>query len=183
MERRVKKLEPNAGHQARREAGAQRTLYAVACRVEPMVTHPAPPQIRTCAINAYGSSSRAAAALGAVQWGSGDTIGEHRVSLVYLTHWKPCSTSPSLPWVPWALVPHFHRYYATLRLPPVPLGSLHLSLASRYLACSSRSWCPHRARCLVEAPRRRQGLWSPGPPIRACRQGDRWLSQVPEFPL
>jgi hypothetical protein len=25
-------LEPNAGPQARREAGAQRTLYAVACR-------------------------------------------------------------------------------------------------------------------------------------------------------
>src|SRR5262245_59999579 len=29
----------------------------------------------------------------------------------------------------------------------------------------------------------RQGLWSPGPPLRASRQGDRWLSQVPEFPL
>src|SRR6266581_5370924 len=28
-----------------------------------MVTHPAPPQTRTCAIHAYGSSSRAAAAL------------------------------------------------------------------------------------------------------------------------
>jgi hypothetical protein len=24
-------LKPNAGHQARREAGAERTLYAVAC--------------------------------------------------------------------------------------------------------------------------------------------------------
>src|SRR2546428_13296070 len=54
---------PNAGHQARLEAGAQRTLEAVACRVEPMVTHPAPPQTRTCAIHAYSSSSRAAAAL------------------------------------------------------------------------------------------------------------------------
>jgi hypothetical protein len=30
-----------------------------------------------------------------------------------------------------------------------------------------RSWCPPRARGLVEAPRSRQGLWSPGPPIRA----------------
>ena len=29
------------------------------CRVEPMVTHPAPPQTRTCAIHAYGSSGKA----------------------------------------------------------------------------------------------------------------------------
>ena len=49
---------PNAGHQARREVGArhERTLEAVACRVEPVVSHPAPPQTRTCAMNAYGSS-------------------------------------------------------------------------------------------------------------------------------
>jgi hypothetical protein len=51
-------LRPNAGHQARRAAGAryERTLAAVACRVEPVVAQPAPPQIRTCALNAYGSS-------------------------------------------------------------------------------------------------------------------------------
>src|SRR5712692_9231176 len=55
---------PNAPLQARREAEArdERRLYAVACRVEPMVTHPAPPQTRTCAMHAYGSSSKAAAA-------------------------------------------------------------------------------------------------------------------------
>src|SRR6516162_6478424 len=34
----------------------ERTLEAVGFRVEPMVTQPAPPQTRTCAINAYGSS-------------------------------------------------------------------------------------------------------------------------------
>ena len=32
---------------------------------------------------------------------------------------------------------------------------------------SLRSCCPPWARGLVEAPRARQGLWSPGPPIRA----------------
>ena len=48
---------------------------------------------------------------------------------------------------------------------------------------SVRSWCPLRARALVEAPRPRQGLWSPGPLIREYAQGDRWLSQVPELPL
>src|SRR5262249_47444999 len=57
-------------------------------RVEPMVTHPAPPQTRTCAINAYGSSGRASATRGTVQEGSGDTIGERKVSLVYHTSWN-----------------------------------------------------------------------------------------------
>src|SRR5947208_12413387 len=38
------------------EAGAQRRLEAVGFRVEPAVAQPAPPQTRTCAINAYGSS-------------------------------------------------------------------------------------------------------------------------------
>src|SRR5262245_56848116 len=53
----------NARGQARLAAGAQRRLAAVACRVEPVLTHPAPPQTRTCAIHAYGSSNRATAAL------------------------------------------------------------------------------------------------------------------------
>ena len=49
---------PNAGAQLLPEAGAteERTLEGVGFRVEPVVTHPAPPQTRTCAINAYGSS-------------------------------------------------------------------------------------------------------------------------------
>ena len=51
------------------------------------------------------------------------------------------------------------------------------------LRASLRLWSPQGARDLVEAPSPRQGLWSPGPPLRACGQGDRWLSQVPEFPL
>src|SRR5262249_26501560 len=52
-------LQPNATLQARPIAGArhERRLLGVACRVEPMVTHPAPPQTRTCAIHAYGSSA------------------------------------------------------------------------------------------------------------------------------
>jgi hypothetical protein len=51
------------------------------------------------------------------------------------------------------------------------------------LPASGRSWYPLRARGLVEAPRPRQGFWSPGPPLRESLQGDRWLSQVPELPL
>ena len=57
-------------------------------------------------------------------WGSGDTSGEHGVSLVCRTHWKPCSTSPSLSWVPWASVPHRPQYSATRRLPSGLLGVL-----------------------------------------------------------
>ncbi len=56
----------NATLQARREAAAtqERRLYAVAFRVEPVVTQPAPPQTRTCAMNASGSSvARVAAPL------------------------------------------------------------------------------------------------------------------------
>ena len=46
-----------------------------------------------------------------------------------------------------------------------------------------RSWCPIWAPDQVKAPRPRQGFWSPGPPSPGCRQGDKWLSQVPELPL
>ena len=63
----------NAERQARPKAGAQRTLEGVACRVEPVVTHPAPSQTRTCAMHAYGSSSRASATLRSplTCWGQG----------------------------------------------------------------------------------------------------------------
>jgi hypothetical protein len=33
---------------------------------------------------------------------------------------------------------------------------------------SVRSWCPRGARIMVEACTTRQGLWSPGPPVREC---------------
>jgi hypothetical protein len=51
----------NAGPQPRPKAVVKRRLEGVGCRVEPVVTHLAPPQTRTCAIHAYGSSDRAAA--------------------------------------------------------------------------------------------------------------------------
>src|SRR5262249_52536546 len=66
-------------------------------------------------------------------------------------------------WVAWASLPHVQREDATLRLPPVLLGVLRLSLVPRYLACFPRAWSPRRARGLVEAPSPRQGFWSPGP--------------------
>ena len=46
------------------EATQERKQLGVGFRVEPVVTHPAPPQTRTCAMNASGSSvTRASAPL------------------------------------------------------------------------------------------------------------------------
>jgi hypothetical protein len=85
-----------------------------------------------------------------------------------------CPTSPSLPWVAWVSLPHVPRYSATLRLPPVPLGVLRLSLVPRYLACFS---------LFVVSP---QGSWSgrsaqstPGPLVtRSPNPGIASRSQV-----
>src|SRR5262247_2657075 len=93
-----------------------------------------------------------------------------------------CPTSPSLPRVAWASLPHLRRYYTTLRLPPVLLGVLRLSLVPRYLACFPRSWSPHRARGLVEAPSPRQGFWSPGPPVRGCHKEPDGSPKFPSSP-
>jgi hypothetical protein len=93
-----------------------------------------------------------------------------------------CPTSPSLPWVAWVSLPHFPRSYATLRLPPAPLGVLHWSLVPRYLACVSP--------CVVSP----QGSWSgrsaqsppgplvtrsPSPGIASRSQGALPRSRVP----
>jgi hypothetical protein len=101
-------------------------------------------------------------------------MSEHNVSLVSLAYWKPCSTSPSLPWVPWASVPPLPRSDATRRLPPAPLGVLRVSLVPRYLAC-----CPP----FVVSP---QGAWpgrsaqiTPGPLVaRSPTPGISSRSQV-----
>jgi len=94
-----------------------------------------------------------------------------------------CPTALSLPWVAWATLPHLPRYSAPLRLPLCP--SRVASRVARFPIPCLLPWFvyPIRARDLVEAPSPRQGLWSPGPPLRACGQGDRWLSHVPELPL
>ena len=47
---------------------------------------------------------------------------------------------------------------------------------------SRRSWCPHRARGLGEAPRSRQGLWSPGPPIRELCTETGGSPKFPSYP-
>ena len=94
-------------------------------------------------------------------------------------------SAKSLPWFPpvghsarrrlparGSLGPRFLTFSGPMRrydCHQAPLGSLRMALASRSRACFPRSWSPRRARCLVEAPRPRQGLGSPGPPLRAWR--------------
>src|SRR5262245_4371121 len=90
-------------------------------------------------------------------------VGDLEVSPISPPNRTVCPASPSLPWVPWALVPHLLRYYAPLRLPPVRLGSLRFSLAPRYLVCFL-ALCSLTARWRSEALPQRQGSWSAGPP-------------------
>ncbi len=95
-----------------------------------MVTHPAPPQTRTCAMHAYGSSSRAAAAPGAVHWPTVVRVGELHVSP--LSPASGCAARRRLP-SRGSLGPHFPTFIGTMRrydCHPARLGVLRLSLAS-----------------------------------------------------
>jgi hypothetical protein len=184
MQRIPRDRRPNAGGEPRPRAAAtqERRLLGVGCRVEPVVTHPAPPPTRTCAMNASGSSDRAAAAL---------------------------LQSPGLPWsgvVSSRALPGLLPAHALPDGACPPVGRLGLpSPPSPVLGPATTAPSPSRGPSLVArspipcllpscvvshtgswpggSPRSRQGLWSPGPPRRDEGQGDRWLSHVPEFPL
>ena len=110
-------------------------------------------------------------------------MGELRVSLVYRTHWNalPDVAFPPVGRLGLTAPPSTVLYDATtatcpsrgsalVTRSPIPcvLPSFVVSLSGSWPGGSSGS---------------RQGLWSPGPPLRAYRQGDRRLSHVPEFPL
>jgi len=152
-------------------------------RVEPMVAHPAPPQTRTCAMHASGSSSRAAAAPGAVHWPAVVRVRELKVSP--LSPASGCSARRRLP-SRGSLGPQFPTFPGTMRrydCHPAPLEVLRLSLASPIPCLLPSFVVSQMGSSPGGSPRRRQGVWSPGPPFRICGQGDRWLSHVPEFPL
>jgi hypothetical protein len=92
-----------------------------------------------------------------------DMICGLRVPLLYPLDKTLCPASPSLQWVRWATFPTFStihtaglRYYAPLRLPLLRLGSLRISLDSRYLALSQLRSCPLRLALWVRkiTPRR-----------------------------
>jgi hypothetical protein len=104
-------------------------------------------------------------------------VGDLDVPPIFPSNRTLCPASPSLQWVPWASVPHLHRYYARLRLPAALLRVLRSSLVPRYLACSLLFVSPHtRAGLAVrqKQPHQRRGSWSAGTPtppaISARRQ-------------
>jgi hypothetical protein len=103
-----------------------------------------------------------------------DTVGEPSVSPRGPPSTTCYPTVPSREGVPWVAVPHLPRSYAPLR-PPLPLsGRCACRSLPDTVPASPRSWCPHWARGLGEAPR------SPNPGVVP---GDRWFSHVPELPL
>ena len=173
--------QPNAGRQARLKARAtqERRLEAVACRVEPVVTHPAPPQTRTGAMHAYGSSGRAAAALmqsPGVPW-SGLVRSQSLPCL------RPADALPD------GAFPPVGRLGLTSPLPSVLCAAPTATSPSRRAAlvarrsdtwCASvRSGCPRRARSPGGSPRARQGFCSPGPPFRGWHKE---TGGAPTFP-
>ena len=161
--------------------------FMAPCRVEPMVTHPAPPQTRTCAMHAYGSSSKAAAArarypCSTVLWPAVIRVRERKVSPLFPA--SGCSARRRLP-SRGSLGPHCPTFPGPLRRYDCPLS---LSGAARVARLpdtvpASVFVVSHKGSWSSGSPRPRQGLWSPGPLLREGDPGDRGLSHVPEFPL
>ena len=89
--------------------------------------------IRGASVVQPQAGSRAACA--ARRWRGGVTVGERKVSPVLLSGATGGPVSPSLPWGPWACVPHLRRDQAARRRPLARLRTLRLALASPYLVC------------------------------------------------
>jgi hypothetical protein len=64
-------------------------------------------------------------------------VGDLEVSPICPPSRTVCPASPSLPWVPWASVPHLPRSRAPLRLPALPLGSLRVRSLPNTLSAPS----------------------------------------------
>ena len=66
---------------------------------------------------------------------------------------------------------------------PLPVSG-HFACRSRpdTLPVSVRAWCPSGVRGLVDTPRLRQGLWSPGPPLREYDQETSGSPTCPRAP-
>jgi len=101
------------------------------------------------------------------------------VSSIFPSSRTLCPTSPSLRWVAWVSLPHFHRYYARLRLPVVLLDALRSRLVIDTLFVPSvRVPFPARYRSgtLALTP----GLL--GLPVRLFRLSHKETTGSPKFP-
>ena len=133
-------------------------------------------------MHAYGSSSRAAAALCAVHWHTVVRVGALNVSP--LSPASECSARRRLP-SRGSLGPHFPTFAGTLRRYDCPLSISGALLVARLPDTLPAAMVRGLPAGLV-ARGTLQG--TPGPlvsrsPFPALPQGDRWLSHVPAFPL
>src|SRR5262245_49543096 len=110
-------------------------------------------------------------------------MSELRVSLVYRTPWNalPDVAFPPVGRLGLTSPRSLVLYDATTatgpsRGPSLVARSPIPCVLPSFVVSLSGSWPGGSARS-------RQGLWSPGPPRRASRQGDRRLAHVPAFPL
>ena len=127
------------------------------------------------------SGSRAACA--AMRWSVGVTVGDLNVSPVcpVQLHVMPGVAFPPVGRLGLASPPSPVLCSAKTATLPVSGRFARRSLPDT-LPASVRSWCPLRARGRVEAPRPRQGLWSPGPPIRECCKETGGSPKFPSYP-
>ena len=166
----------------RHPRGKKPVVWPVRCRVEPMVTHPAPtdPHVRKARMQFLRQSRRYPDVLSR---GAGDTLGERSVSLVYRPHQNapPDVACPPVARLGLTAPRAAGRCDATPatwpsqgpalgRAGPDTVGAPHVRGVPRGLVGWSKR--PDHARALGH----------PVPPCRDAPPGDRGLSHVPAFP-
>ena len=114
-----------------------------------------------------------------MRWSFGVTVGDLKVSPVGLVqlHVMPGVAFP--PVGPVGLGSPPSSVLCSAKTATLPFsGRFACRSLPDTLPASVRSWCPPGARAVVEAPTARQGLWSPGLPIRTRPDGDTGQAQV-----
>jgi len=158
------------------------TLWAVRCRVEPVVAHPAPPQTRTCAMHASGSSGRATA----TRLQSAGLLLSGLVSSMSLPCLPPADALPD------GAFPPVGRLGLTSPLSSVLCAATTATSPSQGASLVARHPDTLPASMVCGVPeglvtrgklQATPGLLVTRSPNPGMQQGDRWLSQVPELPL
>jgi hypothetical protein len=124
----------------------------------------------------------------ALCWRCGNPVGRHGVLPGFPSSRTVCPASPSLPWVPWASVPHLPRDEDPRRLPRAHLGGVRCSLSSPAPLHHSSFFvsllCRAGAGERLELPRHARSLSPPRSALLLpdAPQGDHRLSHVPRLP-
>src|SRR5215471_19861359 len=147
-----------------------------------MVTHPAPPQTRTCAINAYGSSGKAFCYPQQCSRSLGTRlVSSESLSCVGLLHALPDGAFPPVGRLGLTSPPSTVLCAATTATSPS--RGLRLSLAFP-IPCLLPGVCgpPYGLVSWWKRHGSRQGLWSPGPLLRVCNKETGGSPKFPSYP-